>query len=331
VASFELTLSRELIGFPFIIHIAKGETMSETKNKKKLSKPVKIGLWSGGGIIGLFIIITIIGAISIASQPGGWDAELARQESARIVEASQKAADASAAATREANAKASTDAAASAKATAAASKAAAVKKIADAKASADAVASKAATDAKAKASAEAKAKQDAATAKASTDAAAAKAAADAKEKADAAAKAKADAAAAVAKAKADAAAAAARQYTDTVKAANVKGLKVHQEGNIVFASFPIQDNFTSGMIRSGAQFDTIDILKAVKAHVKTYNRVFVQGSFAMQNDYGETAVKTILNAGYEKATVDRIQLDNVDYKKIWDLKDSGMVHSALNE
>lgn len=56
-----------------------------------MSKPVKIGLWIIGGIVGVFVLIATIGAMTIAGQPGGFEAERTRQEALRSVEASAKA------------------------------------------------------------------------------------------------------------------------------------------------------------------------------------------------------------------------------------------------
>ncbi|MFM9430080.1 hypothetical protein [Arthrobacter sp. MP_2.3] len=59
--------------------------------KKKLSKRAKVAIWVGSSVVALFVLIMVIGAIGVASKPGGWDAELAAQESRRAAAASQKA------------------------------------------------------------------------------------------------------------------------------------------------------------------------------------------------------------------------------------------------
>lgn len=68
--------------------------------KKRMSKGKRLTLWIVGGIVGLFVLITAIGAIGLATQPGGFDAAVASQS-----------AEAEAKAQEEAKAKASEDAA----------------------------------------------------------------------------------------------------------------------------------------------------------------------------------------------------------------------------
>ena len=100
---------------------------------------------------------------------------------------------------------------------------------------------------------------------------------------------------------------------------------------MIFAEFPISDNFSKGMIASGAKRDTLDILKAVRESGIKYKRVFVQGKFPMQDAYGNSSNSMILNAGYDKATVDKINFDGINSDNIWDLKDAGMVHGELQD
>lgn len=108
--------------------------------------------------------------------------------------------------------------------------------------------------------------------------------------------------------------------------AGVDDLTVFTEGSVVFAEFPIADNFSKGMIASGAKRDTLDILKAVRESGMKYSRVFVQGKFPMQDSYGNSSVSMVVNAGYDKATVDKINFDGINPDGIWGLRDAGMVH-----
>lgn len=102
-------------------------------------------------------------------------------------------------------------------------------------------------------------------------------------------------------------------------------------GDVIFASFKISDNLTKGFIATGAQDDTVNILKAVRESGIKYSKVFAQGSFPMTDEFGNTDDSMILNAGYEKSTVDKINFDGINQSKIWDLRDSGMVHPELQK
>lgn len=73
-----------------------GELRAHQSPRKKCLALRKMLLWVGGGVVGLFILITIIGVIGVASQPGGWDDEMQRQEVAEKAQASAEAQEAEA-------------------------------------------------------------------------------------------------------------------------------------------------------------------------------------------------------------------------------------------
>ncbi|WP_396902674.1 DUF2510 domain-containing protein [Mycolicibacterium sp.] len=111
------------------------------------------------------------------------------------------------------------------------------------------------------------------------------------------------------------------------------GVNFHTEpgsqGEVLFAEFDIHDNLTKGFIRRGAQSETVDILKYANEAYPNVSKVFVQGKFPMKDAYGNTSNSMILNAGYDRATLDKINFDGIDSSKIWEIRDGGMVHPDL--
>lgn len=110
-------------------------------------------------------------------------------------------------------------------------------------------------------------------------------------------------------------------------------IKFHTEqgtiGEILFAEFPISDNFTAGLRTTQAQIDTIEVLRYAAAEYPTVARVWVQGSFPMVDQYGNTSTDVILNVGYDKSTLDKINFDGINPDKIWEIRDAGSVHPEL--
>lgn len=100
------------------------------------------------------------------------------------------------------------------------------------------------------------------------------------------------------------------------------------DGSVV-AAFAIHDNFTEGMIKSGARYDTIDILKYAKLNYPSAPQVEVKGSFPMKDAYGNTSTDTVIDLVYLKSTIDQINFDGVDKDKIWEIADSGVVYPAF--
>lgn len=103
--------------------------------------------------------------------------------------------------------------------------------------------------------------------------------------------------------------------------APVDGAKAHMEGPVLFVQIPLQEGF-SGPSTSVAQKDTVDVLKAVQESGVDYTRVFVQGD-------PEKGGLGMLNAGYDKATVDSIDFSTVVVPEIWNARDAGNVSAEL--
>jgi hypothetical protein len=98
---------------------------------------------------------------------------------------------------------------------------------------------------------------------------------------------------------------------------------------VVTARFAIHDNFTEGLIKDGARFETIDILKYAKATYPDASEVNVQGSFPMKDQYGNTSTEVVVNITYLRSTLDKINFDGVSKDRIWEIRDSGFIAPAF--
>lgn len=107
------------------------------------------------------------------------------------------------------------------------------------------------------------------------------------------------------------------------------GVRFHSEGDVVFADFDISDNFTSGLRKIGAQSKTLEILEYAQQEYPAASKVWVQGSFPTKDQYGNTSDSVVLNVGYDRATLDKINFDGMSYTQVWDIRDGGMVHPDL--
>ena len=117
-------------------------------------------------------------------------------------------------------------------------------------------------------------------------------------------------------------------------ATGAENVKVNHEpgSDALFIEFNIRDNFSKGLVASGAQRDTMELLEAVEDSGIEYDTVFIQGDFPMGDEYGNVEDTMILNAGYEADTVSKINFDNITITdKIWDLRDQGSVHQELQD
>lgn len=100
-------------------------------------------------------------------------------------------------------------------------------------------------------------------------------------------------------------------------------------GDVVDARFAIRDNYSESMIKDGARFDTIQILKYARATYPDASAVNVQGTFPMTDPYGNTATHVAIDLTYSRDTLNKINFDGVSKNSIWEIRDSGSVLPAF--
>jgi hypothetical protein len=91
------------------------------------------------------------------------------------------------------------------------------------------------------------------------------------------------------------------------------------DGDIVTAKFKVSDNFTKGLIKDGARINTVDILKYVQAAYPNLAEVDVIAVADMVDVYGRTSVDQVATLTYSRATLDKIDWNNFDFKNIWNV------------
>jgi hypothetical protein len=101
------------------------------------------------------------------------------------------------------------------------------------------------------------------------------------------------------------------------------------DGDVVRAKFRIHDGFTKGLIRFGAQEDTVSILKYAHSAYPNASEVVVEGTFPMTDASGNTTIEPILNVSYTQATLSKINFSGIDPERIWDIRDGGTIHPDL--
>lgn len=99
----------------------------------------------------------------------------------------------------------------------------------------------------------------------------------------------------------------------------------------VTVNFEIDDNFSTGLVASGAKQDTIAALQAAKAKYPDYKSIVVMGSGPTVDKYGSEDSSYLFSVRYTRETVEKIDFDNSALIDIWDLKDAGMVNPDLDK
>ena len=102
-------------------------------------------------------------------------------------------------------------------------------------------------------------------------------------------------------------------------------------GGTTWVRFDIADNFTQGLIASGAQNDTCKALEEGFSAYPDSARVANEGSFPTTDDHGNEEDSVILRPVYEQATYEKINMENCQTIDVWDVRDGGMINEQLLE
>lgn len=108
-----------------------------------------------------------------------------------------------------------------------------------------------------------------------------------------------------------------------------EGVTFRQEGTVTFAEFQIGDALFMGLTRFGAQSETKQALQWALREYPNATQVVVQGRFPTKDAYGNEENSVVLNVGYDRSTLDKINFANIDNDKIWAVRDTGFVHPDL--
>jgi hypothetical protein len=85
------------------------------------------------------------------------------------------------------------------------------------------------------------------------------------------------------------------------------------EGEYIVLQWAINENLTDGLTKDGARLDAVKILKAIKSVPEhdRYPGVAMKGSYLMQDKYGNAREQVVIRASYDRATLERMNLDNI--------------------
>ena len=102
-----------------------------------------------------------------------------------------------------------------------------------------------------------------------------------------------------------------------------------QTGGPITVKWAIDENITNGLTKDTARIEAKDLLKAIRDSGFDYSHVTLIGTFPLQDVYGNAQEETVVTAGYDEATVNRINFDNIDSKNMFTIADSESVVPAF--
>ncbi len=98
-------------------------------------------------------------------------------------------------------------------------------------------------------------------------------------------------------------------------------------GDSVFAEFDVSENVVTGTVRTLAQDETVAILKYARGTYPDASKIFVLGWLPPAE--GSIEERQVLDAEYRRATLEKMNFDQIDPAQIWELRDGGTVHPEL--
>ncbi len=95
----------------------------------------------------------------------------------------------------------------------------------------------------------------------------------------------------------------------------------------------INDNLTGNLIMVGIQNDITDTLKAIAQSSLPfdYQRITFDGTFPLQDVYGNVVEERVVEVSYTRETVEKINWDNFQRTDIFTIADFDFIHPAMTK
>lgn len=91
----------------------------------------------------------------------------------------------------------------------------------------------------------------------------------------------------------------------------------------------LKDNFTSNMMRDGANMEMVDVLQIVDDG--EVENVFINYYTTLVDEYGNEEEESVITATFTRETMDKINYENISYSNIPNVADDYWMHPALEE
>lgn len=100
-------------------------------------------------------------------------------------------------------------------------------------------------------------------------------------------------------------------------------------GDDLSISWAIGESLTEGLTKDKARREATQILETVRKQGVTYRTISLVGSYQLVDRLDNSSEDTVVRATYGKATVDRINFSGFDFKNVFDIAATAIIHPAF--
>jgi hypothetical protein len=104
-----------------------------------------------------------------------------------------------------------------------------------------------------------------------------------------------------------------------------------EEGGRIYIQWTINDNFTEGLIKTGAKLDVKNMLKAIQDAGLSYSRVVVEGSFPLVDTLGNAKEVIVIHAEYPRELIDKINWANFRTDNVYVVGENVKIHRIFQD
>lgn len=122
---------------------------------------------------------------------------------------------------------------------------------------------------------------------------------------------------------------AARAEHEIRKAVPGRALRFTESNGDVTVEFDIGDNLTDNMVKSGAELDCADILKAIVKSQLQFDQVEIFGNHELQDKFGKVTNTRVVEVLFLSSTAAKINWDNFISSDLYSIADSLTIHPAF--
>lgn len=100
---------------------------------------------------------------------------------------------------------------------------------------------------------------------------------------------------------------------------------------VVTVDWAINDNLTADLAQIGAKEDILNVLRLVRDSGVPYEMVRMRGTIPLGDSFGNSSETTVVFVQYNKATVDKINFDNIDLDNVFKIADASEIHPEFRD
>ncbi len=111
--------------------------------------------------------------------------------------------------------------------------------------------------------------------------------------------------------------------------ARVAEVRIDAKQRNVFVKWAANDNLSTGLIKTGMQTDTVDVLRVIVDSGINFKTIETRITFPLTDKKGNSTESVVVQADYSQAELADVNWENFLHTNVWDIADRSVVHPEI--